>query len=44
MPSTKKSLEKDENDDLLAYSYSNLNSGKNYVCQLLNVHGVNDVG
>jgi hypothetical protein len=34
---------KEENSDLLADSHSILNMWKNYVCQLLNVHGVNDV-
>jgi hypothetical protein len=34
---------KAENDDLLADSHSILNRWKNYFCQLLNVHGVNDV-
>jgi len=33
-------LVKDENGDLLAHSHSTLNRGKNYYCQLLNVHGV----
>jgi hypothetical protein len=32
-----------ENGDLLAYSHSILNRWKNYFCQLLNVHAVNDV-
>jgi hypothetical protein len=32
-------LVKDENGDLLADSHNILNSWKNYVCQLLNVHG-----
>jgi hypothetical protein len=32
-----------ENGDLLADSQSILNRWKNYFCQLLNVHGVNDV-
>jgi hypothetical protein len=36
-------LVKDENDDLLAHSNNVLNRWKNYFCQLLNVHGVNDV-
>jgi hypothetical protein len=36
-------LVKDENGDLLAYSHCILNKWKNYLCQLLNVHGVNDV-
>jgi hypothetical protein len=35
-------LVKDENDDL-ADSHSILNRWKNYFCQLLNVHVVNDV-
>jgi hypothetical protein len=34
---------KEENCDLLADSHSILNRWKNYFCQLLNVHGVNDV-
>jgi hypothetical protein len=34
---------KAENGDLLADSHSVLNRWKNYFCQLLNVHGVNDV-
>jgi hypothetical protein len=34
---------KEENGDLLAYSHSILNRWKNNFCQLLNVHGVNDV-
>jgi hypothetical protein len=34
---------KEENGDLLADSHSILNKWKNYFCQLLNVHGVNDV-
>jgi hypothetical protein len=34
---------KDEFGDLLADSHSILNRWKNYFCQLLNVHGVNDV-
>jgi hypothetical protein len=34
---------KAENGDLLADSHSILNRWKNYFCQLLNVHGVNDV-
>jgi hypothetical protein len=34
---------KDENGNLLADSHSILNRWKNYFCQLLNVHGVNDV-
>jgi hypothetical protein len=34
---------KEENGDLLADSHSILNRWKNYFCQLLNVHGVNDV-
>jgi hypothetical protein len=36
-------LVKDENDDLLAESNNILNRWKNYICQLLNAHGVNDV-
>jgi hypothetical protein len=35
---------KEENGDLLANSHSILNRRKNYFCQLLNVHGVNDGG
>jgi hypothetical protein len=31
------------NGDILPYSLSMLNSWKNYICQLLNVHGINDV-
>jgi hypothetical protein len=34
---------KEENGDLLADSRSILNRWKNYFCQLLNVHGVDDV-
>jgi hypothetical protein len=34
---------KEENDDLLSDSRSILNRWKNYFCQLLNVHGINDV-
>jgi hypothetical protein len=34
---------KEENGDLLADSHSILNRWKKYFCQLLNVHGVNDV-
>jgi hypothetical protein len=34
---------KAENSDLLANSHSILNRWKNYFCQLLNVHGDNDV-
>jgi hypothetical protein len=34
---------KEENGDLLANSHSILNRWKSYFCQLLNVHGVNDV-
>jgi hypothetical protein len=34
---------KEENGDLLADSHSILNRWKNYFCQVLNVHGVNDV-
>jgi hypothetical protein len=34
---------KAENGDLLADSHSILNRWKNYFCQLLNVHQVNDV-
>jgi hypothetical protein len=36
-------LVKDENGDLLADSHSILNKWKNYFCQLLNVHRINDV-
>jgi hypothetical protein len=36
-------LAKDDNGDLLADSHSILNRWKNYFCQLLNVHGVNNV-
>jgi hypothetical protein len=32
-----------DNGDLLADSHSVLNRWKNYFCQLLNVHGVNDI-
>jgi hypothetical protein len=35
-------LLKDENRDLLAESHNILNRRKNYFCQLLNIHGVND--
>jgi hypothetical protein len=34
---------KDEKGDLLADPHNNLNSWKNYFCQLLNVHGAGDV-
>jgi hypothetical protein len=34
---------KEENGDLLADSHSILNIWRNYVCQLLNIHRVNDV-
>jgi hypothetical protein len=34
---------KEENGNLLADSHSILNRWKNYFCQLLNVHRVNDV-
>jgi hypothetical protein len=34
---------KEENGDLLADSHSILNRWTNYFCQILNVHGVNDV-
>jgi hypothetical protein len=34
---------KEENSDLLADAHSILNRQKNYFCQLLNVHGVNEV-
>jgi hypothetical protein len=34
---------KEENGDLLEDSHSILNRWKNYFCQLINVHGVNDV-
>jgi len=40
-PRTK--LVKDENDDLLADSHSILNRRKSYFCELLNIHGINDV-
>jgi hypothetical protein len=36
-------LVKDESVDLFADSHSILNRRKNYLCQLLNVHGVNGV-
>jgi len=36
-------LVNDENCDLLAHSRSILNRWKGYFCQLLNVHGVNDI-
>jgi hypothetical protein len=36
-------MAKEEKGDLLADSHSILNRWKNYFCQLLNVHGVNDV-
>jgi hypothetical protein len=36
-------ITKDENDDLLADSYNNLNSWKSYFSLLLNVHSVSDV-
>jgi hypothetical protein len=35
---------KEENGDLLAHSHSILNRWKNYLCQLLNLHRVNNVG
>jgi hypothetical protein len=38
------SLVEDENGDLLVDSQNILNRWRNYFCQLLNVHGVNDVG
>jgi hypothetical protein len=34
---------KDEDGDLLADSHNSLDRWKNYFCQLLNVHNVNDV-
>jgi hypothetical protein len=34
---------KEENGDLLTDSNSILNRWKNYFCQVLNAHGVNDV-
>jgi hypothetical protein len=34
---------RDESGDMLADSHSILNTWKNYLCQLLNVHGVSDV-
>jgi hypothetical protein len=34
---------KEENGDLLQIPHSILNRWKNYFCQLLNVHGVNDI-
>jgi hypothetical protein len=34
---------KDENCDLLRDSQNVLSRWKNYSCQLLNVHGINDV-
>jgi len=36
-------LVKDENDDLVVDPHNSLNRWKKYFCQLLNVHGVNDV-
>jgi hypothetical protein len=36
-------LVKDENGGLLADSQNILSRWKNYLCQLLNVHGINDV-
>jgi hypothetical protein len=36
-------LLKDENSDLLANSHNILDRHKDYFCQLLDVHGVNDV-
>jgi hypothetical protein len=36
-------LVKDENDDLLSDSKDILNVCKNYFCQLLNMHSVNEV-
>jgi len=36
-------LVKDENGDLIADSHNILNRWKNYFCQLLNVHGINDI-
>jgi hypothetical protein len=35
-------LVKDEKGELLADSHSTLNNWKNYISQLLNVHGVSD--
>jgi hypothetical protein len=40
-PST--NLVGEENGDLLANSHNILNSWKNYFCQILNVHRLNDV-
>jgi hypothetical protein len=37
-------LLKDERDDLLADPHEILNKWKNYLCQLLNVHGMGGVG
>jgi hypothetical protein len=36
-------LVKGENSDLVADSYSILKRWRNYFCQLLNVHGINDI-
>jgi hypothetical protein len=36
-------LAEDENIDLLANTHNILDRGKNFFCQLLNGHGVNDV-
>jgi hypothetical protein len=36
-------LVKDQNGDLLADSHNVVNRWKNYFCQLLNLHGVNDI-
>jgi len=36
-------LVKDENGDQFADFYNIMNGWKNYFCQLLNVHSVNDV-
>jgi hypothetical protein len=40
---TKTSLVKDETGDLLADSHNVFNSWMKHICQLLNVHGVDDV-
>jgi hypothetical protein len=34
---------KDENGDMVADAYNILNMWKNYFCQILNVHGINNV-
>jgi hypothetical protein len=38
------SIVKDDKGDVVAYSHSIVTRWRNYYSQLLNVHGVNDVG